>query len=99
MQRGSVTEEEAATTFGSAADRMGHHTYQYWEHGQSGAIFAIRLNRWGQVTGCRGPLLSNEIREERLPWLPYDEDLRDLTWIERHRDNWEPAPFHSKVAC
>ena len=95
MQRESVSAAGVDTQLGSAAERMSPSTYQFWEHGQSGAIFAIRLNRRGQVTGCRGPLLSNEICEADLPRLSYDEDLRDLGWIERHRESWEPAPFQT----
>jgi hypothetical protein len=69
-------------------------TYELWEHGQSGEVFAVRLN--GQrITGCRGPLFSNQVHAAKLREHPYDDDPSDLAWIERHRENWVPCDFQS----
>jgi hypothetical protein len=67
--------------------------YRFWEHGQSGSVFAVRLNEQERLTGCHGPLLSNEIRAAQLPRYLYDEDPKQLAWIEGHRDNWVPFEF------
>jgi hypothetical protein len=69
--------------------------YEFWAHGQSGEVFAVRLNVKGSITGCRGPLLSNEMRTARLPEYRYDEDPRDLAWIEAHRESWAPSEIQS----
>jgi hypothetical protein len=70
-------------------------TYELWEHGQSGEVFAVRLNTEGEITGCCGPLLSNQVLTYQLPAHRYDEDPEDLTWIEEHRENWLPCEFQS----
>ena len=80
-------------------DRSEGSSYELWEHGQSGAVFAVRLDSARQITGCWGPLLSNQIRVAHLDGYPYDDNPRDLAWIERHRDNWEPAPLASLPYC
>jgi hypothetical protein len=72
---------------------MTHSTYEFWEHGQSGAVFAVRLSADRRVTGCTGPLFSNQIRTVELPRYAYDDDPRELSWIERHRESWAPAGF------
>jgi hypothetical protein len=69
--------------------------YELWEHGQSGEVFAVRLSGNGMITGCRGPLFSNEMRTSRLPHYRYDEDPGDLQWIEAHRENWIPSEIQS----
>ena len=69
--------------------------YELWEHGQSGEVFAVRLNRVGRITGCRGPLFSNEMRTSRLPEYRYDDDPGDLAWIEAHRENWARSEVQS----
>ena len=71
-------------------------TYEFWEHGQSGEVFAIRLNRTGRrITGMRGPLFSNQLYSARLADQPYDEDPSDLAWVEKHRDNWTLSEHQS----
>lgn len=67
--------------------------YRFWEHGQSGAVFAVRLDQDERLTGCCGPLLSNEISASELPFYFYDENPKDLAWIEGHRENWVPFEF------
>jgi hypothetical protein len=62
--------------------------YDLWEHGQSGTVFAVRMNETGRLTGCCGPLLSNQIRVSALEQYPYDENPRDLAWIEADREDW-----------
>ena len=86
LQRGSLASRLTATSGVEVGS-----IYEFWEHGQSGEVFAVRLNRQRQITGCKGPLFSNQIRQEKLYDYRYDEDPRDLSWIERHRENWAPA--------
>ena len=81
------------------SDRKNDHIYEFWEHGQSGAVFAIRLNRKRQVTGCLGPLFSNQIQGERLAVYGYDDNPKDLRWIEAHRENWTPSDLQSPPHC
>lgn len=88
LQRGSL-----ASRLTAPSGAEGGSLYEYWEHGQSGEVFAVRLNRQRQITGCKGPLFSDQIRLEKLYDYGYDEDPRDLTWIESHRENWVPALF------
>jgi hypothetical protein len=80
-------------------DRTEGSSYELWEHGQSGAVFAVRLDRARRITGCSGPLFSNQIRPGELAFYSYDEDPRDLRWIEQHRENWDPAPVASPPHC
>jgi hypothetical protein len=68
---------------------------ELWEHGQSGEVFAVRLNRTGQVTGMRGPLLSNQLYNGALAGVEWDEDPRDVQWLERHRESWLPSEHQS----
>ena len=68
-------------------------TFEFWEHGQSGEVFAVRLGRDQRITGCKGPLFSNQIRSEELSGWRFDSDPRALAWIESHRENWVPATF------
>src|SRR5688572_29589515 len=60
LQRGSLASRLTAP---NGAD--GGSVYEFWEHGQSGEVFAVRLNRHRQITGCKGPLFSNQIRQEK----------------------------------
>lgn len=69
--------------------------YELWEHGQSGEVFAVRLDRGGHVTGLRGPLLSNQLYNGALGTLEFDEDPRDVQWVEDHRENWVPSELAS----
>jgi len=70
-------------------------TFEFWEHGQSGEIFAVRLGQDRRITGCKGPLFSNQIRSDELSRWRFDSDPRDLAWIEAHRENWVRATFLS----
>jgi len=81
------------TTPGSSGRGEVAFTYEFWEHGQSGEVFAVRLDWQRRITGCQGPLFSNQIRNERLRAYHYDEDPADLAWIEKHRESWAPAGF------
>jgi hypothetical protein len=73
----------------------GECSYEFWEHGQSGEVYAIRLDPQGRITGCRGPLLSDQIHTDQLPHYPYDSDPTDLTWIDQTRENWAPLELQS----
>ena len=68
-------------------------TYQFWEHGQSGEVFAIRLDGSGRITGLRGPLFSNQMLSNQLPVYRYDDDPEDLAWLEARRENWVPFEY------
>ena len=68
-------------------------TFEFWEHGQSGEVFAVRLDRGGAVTGLHGPLVSDQIHTAELPSYPYDAGTDDLQWVEAHRENWAPFEF------
>ena len=70
-------------------------SYELWEHGQSGAVFAVRLEENGSITGCRGPLVSAEIMGAAPARFQYDTDPAALAWIQRHRENWTPSDFQS----
>src|SRR5438105_963697 len=59
---------EAAEEAGSATGC----TFEFWEHGQSGEVFAVRLGRDRRVTGCKGPLFSNQIRSDELSFGRFD---------------------------
>lgn len=65
--------------------------FEFWERGQSGEVFAMQLDYNGVVTGCYGPLVSNQIRSSALPNYPYFDDPGYLAWIETHRENWAPT--------
>lgn len=68
-----------------------NNTYAFWAHGQSGEVFAVRLDGSDRIDGCYGPLLSRDIRDRELPRYPYSTDPGALAWIERHRENWAPS--------
>ena len=68
--------------------------YELWEHGQSGEVFAVRLDRTGHITGLRGPLLSNQLYNGALG-AEFDDNPTDLQWLERHRESWVPAEHGS----
>lgn len=70
-------------------------TYELWEHGQSGEVFAVRLDRTGHITGLRGPLLSNQLYNGALAAAEFDEDPDDVKWLESHRESWVPAEHQS----
>lgn len=69
--------------------------YALWEHGQSGEVFAVRMNETGRLTGCWGPLLSSQVVSLDCARVPYDEDPKDLVWIEEHRENWALSDLQS----
>ena len=68
--------------------------YELWEHGQSGEVFAVRLDRTGQITGLRGPLLSNQLYNGALT-AEFDDNPADVRWLEKHRESWVPSEHGS----
>ncbi|MGV3721329.1 MAG: hypothetical protein ACO1SX_10515 [Actinomycetota bacterium] len=70
-------------------------TYEIWEHGQSGEVFAVRLDAAGRITGCRGPLVSEQLIPVEPASYEYDEDPDSLTWLEATREHWEPFAFQA----
>ncbi len=68
-------------------------TYRFWERGQSGSVFAVRFDERGRLTGCHGPLVSNEIRSNALPSYPYDDRGATLARLEAQREQWTPFDF------
>ena len=62
--------------------------YEFWEHDQSGEIYAVRLNDRGDIDGFYGPLLSHQVRADRLAQFPYESDPKVVRWIENDRDDW-----------
>jgi hypothetical protein len=58
-------------------------TYQYWRHRESGAIFAVRMER-GEVTGFYGPIVADDLHPGDLPLYPYDGSKEALEWLWEH---------------
>lgn len=70
-------------------------TYEFWEHDQSGGVYAIRLNARGGVTGYRGPLFSQQIVGANPGALEYSSDSAGIGRIELHRSDWYPSDLTS----
>ena len=68
-------------------------TYEIWEHGPSGEVFAVRLDPQGGITGCRGPLVSEQLIPAEPASYEYDQDPESLTWLEATREHWEPFAY------
>lgn len=59
--------------------------YEYWQHGGSGEVWAVRLDPSGDVTGSCGPLHYSEYRRpELLPDYHYDDAPEDADWVQEH---------------
>lgn len=54
-------------------------TYQFWQHVESGGIYAVRLEQ-GALTGICGPLDRDEVRRETLSAFDYDDRRDDVAW-------------------
>lgn len=68
-------------------------SYEIWEHGQSGEVFAVRLNAAGRITGCCGPMVSEQLIPVEPEGYEYDHDPKSLEWLESTRAHWEPFAF------
>jgi len=58
-------------------------------------VFAVRLDVMGRITGCRGPVVSEQLIPVEPAGYDYDEDLDSLAWLEATREHWEPFAFQS----
>lgn len=65
--------------------------YEYWQHGHSGEVWAVRLSPLGRLTGTCGPLHYTEHgRPELLPDYHYDDDDDETAWIRQHDREFTP---------
>jgi hypothetical protein len=58
---------------------------EFWIEEVTGAIWAVEL-RDGDLAGCYGPLLLDEVDEDLLECFEYSRG--GVAWIEQHRDRF-----------
>lgn len=62
-------------------------TYEFWRHGPTGDVRAVKL-RDGVVVACTGPLHHDDIEPDFLEGLDYGEE--DSAAVEAAREEYAP---------
>jgi hypothetical protein len=60
-------------------------TYEFWRHGRTGEVWAVKLVE-GVVVGCCGPLHHDDLDRDFLEGLDYAEE--PAASIEAAREEW-----------